>query len=103
MIGKYYMAKRPQINDRHLVHHESCPFLNEKNNSIYLGNFNSGEKALIEGEKYFSGTTPCRFCLKEQLENKKVSIIEESVAMIVAIAGDQISQQQIADMFYLFN
>jgi hypothetical protein len=103
MVAKYYLARRPQINDRHLVHHESCPFLTETNNNIYLGSFSSGEQALHEGAKYFSKTTCCRFCLKEHFENKKVALIEESIAMTIAAAVDLVSQEQVFKLYYLLN
>lgn len=103
MAAKYYLAKRPQINDRHPVHHESCPFLTEKEDNIYLGSFNSGEQALRESEKYYPMTTCCRFCLKEHIKNKEVSLIEESVAMAIASAVDLVSQEHVADIYYLLN
>ncbi len=103
MAAKYYLAKRPQINDRHPVHHESCPFLNENEDNIYLGSFNSGEQALHEGEKYYPMTACCRFCLKEHIGNKEVSLIEESVAMAIATAVDLVSQEHVTDIYYLLN
>jgi hypothetical protein len=103
MAAKYYLAKRPQINERHPVHHESCPFLTDKEDNIFLGSFDSGEQALHEGKEYYPTATCCRFCLKEHIEKKEVSLIEESVALAIAAAVDLVSQEHVADIYYLLN
>ncbi len=103
MAANYYLARRPQINERHPVHIEGCPFLTETDNNIYLGSFSSGEQALNAGEKYFPLTTCCRFCLKEHHEEHKVSLIEESVAIAIAAAVELVSQEPVTELYYLLN
>jgi hypothetical protein len=65
MTAKYYVAIRPQTNDRHIVHKEGCPFLPEAEKRIYLGLFCSCHQAENEGQKHFASTGSCPFCLKE--------------------------------------
>ncbi|HUX57659.1 MAG TPA: hypothetical protein VMV77_11850 [Bacteroidales bacterium] len=66
MVSKYYVSKRPQTNDYHAVHQEGCPFLSDEKSSISLGFLSSGREAVVEGQKYFTKTSCCRFCMKEQ-------------------------------------
>jgi hypothetical protein len=65
MAAKYYVAIRPQTNERHIVHKEGCPLLPEDGKRIYLGLFRSCHQAESEGQKHFSMTGSCPFCLKE--------------------------------------
>jgi hypothetical protein len=65
MGTKYYVAVRPQINENHAVHEESCPFLPDDEKRIYLGEFSSGEKAVKEGQRHFIKSKGCLFCSAE--------------------------------------
>ncbi len=65
MVSKYYIAKRSQTNNQHAVHKEDCPFLPDTEKRISLGYFQSEQEAIREGEKHFSSTGHCRFCMNE--------------------------------------
>lgn len=65
MIAKYYLSIRPQTNEHHAVHREGCPFLPDNEKRIYLGIFNSGQDAVMEGKRHFIKTSSCNFCLKD--------------------------------------
>ena len=76
MVAKYYVVIRPQTNDIHSVHKEGCPFLQENGKSIFLGMFRSDGDANHESKHYFTKTTTCLFCCKEQkLPEEKFSIL----------------------------
>jgi hypothetical protein len=77
LIARYYVAIRPQTNEYHTVHKEDCPFLPDDNKRIYLGTFGPGEDAVREGRKYFKRSNSCRFCSKEDHEEKINSAFSE--------------------------
>lgn len=65
MARKYFVAIRPQTNKYHTIHLEGCPFLPENEKRIYLGNLDSVNEAVGEGQKHFRSACCCLFCLKE--------------------------------------
>lgn len=65
MISKYYLAVRSRTNENHAIHREGCPFLPDDEKRIYLGEFSSGQKALIAGQRQFTRTHCCLFCSNE--------------------------------------
>jgi hypothetical protein len=69
---RYYVAVRPQTNELHAVHKESCPFLPDEESRIFLGLFKSPDDATSEGIKYFKRSNSCLFCTKEQYDLKSV-------------------------------
>jgi hypothetical protein len=103
MSTKYYLSKRPNSGNRHHVHQDDCPFITDNKNMIYLGEFNSEEKALIEGEKYVSEATCCRFCLKEGAENEAMALTSETYTWKIFPTNDQLMLRQQAGMSYLLN
>jgi hypothetical protein len=65
MDAKYFVVVKPQTNDHHSIHKEGCPFLPDKDRSIYLGKFSSGMEAVKESHIHFKKTKCCIFCSKE--------------------------------------
>ena len=61
---KYYLNIRPIINGYFSVHKEGCPFLDEKNERIYLGKCESCYDALKIAKKTTLNSDGCYFCLK---------------------------------------
>ena len=61
---KYYLNIRPIINGYFSVHKEGCPFLDEKNERIYLGKCESCYDAIKIARKITLNSDGCYFCLK---------------------------------------
>jgi len=61
---RYYVNTSPQKTGEHEVHTEQCSFLPSKENRIYLGNFDSCRKAIIEAKKHYSNVDGCFYCSK---------------------------------------
>ena len=60
----YYLNKRPLINGYYSVHKEGCPFLEEKNERIYLGKYESCYDAIKIAKQAALNSDGCYFCLK---------------------------------------
>jgi hypothetical protein len=103
MAAKYYMAIRPQTNGFHALHKEDCPFLPEDKKRIYLGMFGSGHDAIREGQRRFSGTTVCRFCLKEHQTEKPKSAFHEADINAFLPTNLQIALYQEGGLFCSLN
>ena len=61
----YYVNKNEQDNGDHEVHTSECSFLPEKENRIYLGNFDSCKEAVKEAKDYYDDVDGCYFCCNE--------------------------------------
>ncbi len=59
---QYYVNKNAQSNGDHEVHEKTCSYLPEAENRIYLGNFTSCHKAVVEAKKHFMQSDGCYFC-----------------------------------------
>jgi hypothetical protein len=88
MVTKYYVAIRPQTDDRHNVHKEDCPFLPEAERRIFLGIFQSPQDAVAEGTKYFNRSNNCLFCSKEHQHQDNKPLISELLAQENYISSD---------------
>lgn len=65
MNKHYYVNKNAQPNGDHEVHTENCDFLPDVLNRVYLGYFDSCEKAVTEAVKIFPQSNGCYFCARE--------------------------------------
>lgn len=61
-LRRFYVVKRPGLNELHSVHTDGCPFLPDEKKRIFLGKFISVSEARHEGNKYFNNNCGCRFC-----------------------------------------
>jgi len=61
-MDSYYVNKNAQPNGDHEVHKESCIFLPETGNRIYLGYFSTCQEAVKEARKYYNQVDGCYFC-----------------------------------------
>lgn len=103
MVAKYYVAIRPQTNEHHVVHKEGCPFLPLKNKRIFLGMFKYGPDAEIEGQKYFSRTDICPFCLKDHRHAERQPVFQEAGIQDYFPTERQISFFLNGSPFYILN
>jgi hypothetical protein len=103
MVAKYYVVIRPQTNEYHAVHKEDCPFLPDDNKRIYLGMFNSGQDAVREGQKHFTRTNNCLFCLKEHHPERKKPVFSEIDNLGNIATNSQISLSLKGILFYFLN
>ena len=103
MVAKYYLAIRPQTNEHHAVHKEDCPFLPNDKKRIYLGMFGSGKDALKEGQKHFSRTNSCRFCIKEPQPERNKALFSGTDIDGNIPPDDQLSIYQEGSMFCFLN
>jgi hypothetical protein len=102
MAAKYYVSIRPQINGQHALHKEDCPFLPEDEKRIYLGIFASSQDAIMEGQRHFSGTNVCRFCLKEHQPERRETVFSDTTITGFLPSLSQIFQfQKGAALYYL--
>lgn len=58
----YYVNANAQANGDHEVHTESCSWLPDSDNRIYLGNFDNCFDAVIAARKHFPQTNGCYYC-----------------------------------------
>jgi hypothetical protein len=103
MVAKYYVVIRPQTNERHIVHKEGCPLLPEDEKRIYLGLFFSCHLAISEGQKHFSKTGICPFCLKEYHYKMNEYVPAKSTSKEHIPARNQISLYQKGSILYFLN
>ncbi len=103
MLSKYYVAKRSQTNDLHSVHKEDCPFMPDDEKRIYLGMFGSGQDALSEGQKLFTRSMSCRFCINEQNHEKRTPEFSFAESHSFAPTSIQISNSIDGTLFYFLN
>lgn len=59
---KYYVNKNRQSNGDHEVHTQSCIYLPNPENRIYLGEFDSCKDAVKEAKKNYSQSNGCKTC-----------------------------------------
>lgn len=103
MVAKYYVAIRPQTNERHAVHKEDCPFLPDDEKRIYLGLFNSVRDAEREGQRHFPLTNSCLFCSKDHLSEAMKPVHSGIDIGKVIPTINQLFQYQKGRMFYFLN
>lgn len=51
-----------QTNGDHEVHTTGCSFMPERENRIYLGEFNSCYGAVLKARSHYSQTNGCYYC-----------------------------------------
>ena len=65
-MDSYYVNRKAQVNGDNEVHKNSCAFIPEKHNRLYLGYLANCQKALAEASKTYPDTaTLCRYCCPE--------------------------------------
>ncbi len=65
-VSRYYLTIKCRTNDKHAIHKENCPFLEEDEKIMFLGHFLSSDDALVEGKKQYNHSQCCRFCIPEE-------------------------------------
>lgn len=71
MSERYFIAKKSQSDEKHLIHKDNCPFLPVPEKRIYLGKFHSHNEALNNGKRIFTNSNCCIFCAKEANEQRE--------------------------------
>lgn len=59
---KYYVNKNAQSNGDHEVHKESCSYLPNLENRIYLGVFSNCSDAVNAAKSHYSKVNGCYYC-----------------------------------------
>ena len=59
---KYYVNTNEQDNGDHEVHTEKCSWLPEKQNRIFLGNFDNCKDAVREAKRFYTQVDGCYYC-----------------------------------------
>jgi hypothetical protein len=103
MVAKYYIAIRPQTNEYHAIHKEGCPFLPDHEKRISLGVFRSDRDAEREGQKYFSRTKCCQFCLKEHQPERKKPVYSGIIIKEDIPANEEVFLPMNSTMFCFLN
>lgn len=62
---RYYVNRHAQENGDHEVHTESCTFLPEEQNRVYLGNYLNCKDAVREAKKIYPQSNGCYYCSRE--------------------------------------
>lgn len=81
MTAKYWVAVRPQTNDKHAIHRDGCPFMPDDSRRTYLGAFQSDSDAQLAGQMHYEKSVCCRFCAcgKDSLTERLLSHFESLV------------------------
>lgn len=61
---RYYVNKNAQDNGDHEVHTESCSWLPDTTNRLYLGQYSSCKPAVTEAKKTYTKSNGCFYCCK---------------------------------------
>ena len=62
-MDSYYVSKKAIVNGDNEVHKNSCAFMPEKPNRLYLGYLANCQKALAEASKIYPDTAIlCPYC-----------------------------------------
>ena len=75
-MSKYYVRVKPQLTGFNAVHKENCPFIQDLNKKIYLGEFSSCHEAIGEAKKYFLQPKGCLFCANERIVETNNFLLE---------------------------
>jgi hypothetical protein len=59
---KYYVNKNVQSNGDHEVHTQSCSWLPEVDNRIFLGEFDNCKVAVLKAKDYYTQVDGCYHC-----------------------------------------
>ncbi len=62
---KFYVNKNAQSTGEHEVHRETCSWLPDVENRIYLGDFATSQQAIKEAKKRYSEVDGCEKCCPE--------------------------------------
>lgn len=65
IMSRYYVNKNGQSNGDHEVHRESCSWLPETENRIYLGYYDNCKDAVKKAREYYSKVNGCYYCSNE--------------------------------------
>jgi hypothetical protein len=61
-MARYYVNKNTDNDGNHEVHVETCSWLPNSGNRIYLGDFTSCGPAKQEAKKYYATADGCAHC-----------------------------------------
>ncbi|MDD4211125.1 MAG: hypothetical protein PHC46_01870 [Clostridia bacterium] len=67
----YFIDKIPDKDGFHLIHNNSCLRRFFTSSIIYLGDFDTCEKAFETAQKVYSKVKFCSFCLPECIEKEE--------------------------------
>ncbi len=62
---KFYVNKNAQPKGEHEVHRETCSWLPDAENRLYLGDFSTSQQAIKEAKKYYAEVDGCEKCCPE--------------------------------------
>jgi hypothetical protein len=63
-MAEYYVHKNAQGNGDHEVHTTGCAFMPNEANRIYLGDFATCARAVVEAQKHYQQSNGCYFCAR---------------------------------------
>ena len=75
-MSNYYLVKKQSLTGFHTVHKEFCPFLQNPEKNIALGNFDSSNDAIWKAKMIFGNSCACPFCSKESKSLSTLSFYE---------------------------
>lgn len=61
-MSRYYVNQNAQTGGDHEVHVETCSYLPDRENRIYLGDYTRCEPAVTEARKHYDQVNGCYFC-----------------------------------------
>ena len=64
-MARYYVNKNAQSNGDHEVHKFGCSWLPERENRIYLGDFEDCRAAVRKARERYSQVNGCYYCSNE--------------------------------------
>ena len=64
-MSRYYVNKNEQDNGDHEVHKTECSWLPDRDNRIYLGEYNSCKPAVKKALEYYEHSNGCYWCSEE--------------------------------------
>jgi len=66
-MSKFYLTKKTSLTGSHSIHKEGCPFLQNADKNIVLGEFESSNDAVWKARMIFHNSKACIFCSKESM------------------------------------
>lgn len=61
-MASYYVNKNAQSNGDHEVHKDPCSYMPEKENRIYLGEYESCAPAVKKAKEHYPQSNGCYYC-----------------------------------------
>jgi hypothetical protein len=99
----YYISIRQQVNGSHIIHIDGCPLIPDRGKTIFLGIFDSPERAMKEGKGHFRKSDYCPYCLKEHHLRRKKQALFRLLAEMDLETSDKITSPWESTLIYGVN